>query len=223
MDTTDTPVPEATPADLTFAEARVLGCLIEKEMTTPDYYPLTLAALTTACNQKSNRAPVVEWDEATVQDALDSLRRKRLAVMISMAGARVPKFKHTLDNVYGGIDRGMQALLCELLLRNVQTISELRTRTERMHTFASPEVTEEWVMKLVHYPVAPLACMLPPGGGRRVKAYAHLLCGPVDGNAPAPQTTTAELPPPPDWKASVEAELAALRAEINALKSALGL
>jgi uncharacterized protein len=215
----------AASALLSFDEARVLGCLIEKEITTPDYYPLTLGALTAACNQKSNRSPVVEWDERTVEAAVDSLRRRRLAVMIREAGSRGPKYKHTLDNAYGGLDRGMVAVLCELLLRNVQTFGELRTRTERMHAFPSPEAVEECVMRLVRYGVEPLAVVLPPGGGRRVKCCAHLLCGPVDAGAPAftAAAPVAEVPPPEDWKAKVEAELAALRRELSEIKTALGI
>jgi uncharacterized protein YceH (UPF0502 family) len=210
-------------AVLSFAEARVLGCLMEKEATTPEYYPMTLGGLTAACNQKSNRSPVVEWDSRTVEAALEGLRRKRMAVMISMAGSRGPKYKHTIENVYGGLDRGMMAVLCELLLRNVQTVSELRTRTERMHAFPSPEAAEEWAMKLVNYPVGPLAVVLPPGGGRRVKAYAHLLCGPVDSATLSVAAPSVEVPPSEDWKARVESELSELRGELERIKSALGM
>ncbi len=220
MDQTD---PADSSALLEFAEARVLGCLMEKEATTPDYYPMTLAALTAACNQKSNRAPVVEWDEATVEEAVAGLRRKHLAAMISMAGSRVPKYKHTLEQVFGGFDDGMKAVLCELLLRNVQTISELRTRTERMHRFPSPEAAEECAMKLVHYGAGPLAVVLPPGGGRRVKCCAHLLCGPVESAAASAGAPAVPSPPPEDWKAKVEGELAALREELDRIKSALGM
>ena len=222
MDTNESQ-PESHSGLLTFAEARVLGCLIEKEITTPDYYPMTLSGLTAACNQKSNRSPVVEWEERTVEETLSSLRRRHLAVMISMAGSRGPKYKHTLENVYGGIDGGMKAILCELLLRNGQTVSELRTRTERMHAFSSPEVTEEWAMKLVNYPAGALAVVLPAGAGRRVKTYAHLLCGEVDPGTPAIASPVVEVPPPEDWKAKVEAELAALRTELAEIKTALGI
>ena len=209
---------------LTFAEARVLGCLLEKERTTPDYYPLTMAALTAACNQKSNRSPVVEWDEATVDEAMSGLRRKNLGAMISMAGARGPKYKHTIDQVFGGLHTGALAILCELLLRNVQTVNGLRTRTERMQAFPSPEATEAVAMELVNYGGGPLAVVLPPGAGRRVKCYAHTLCGPVDAHAPDQGAAAAvEAPPPPDWKAGVEAELAALRSELEKIKSALGI
>src|SRR6187431_811849 len=142
MDSTEDAAAEPT-AMLTFAEARVLGCLLEKESTTPDNYPLSLTALTAACNQKSNRAPVVEWDEPAVEEAMAGLRRKHLGAMINIAGARVPKYKHTIDQVLGGLDGAMRAVLCELLLRNVQTVAELRTRTERMHPIPSPEAAEE--------------------------------------------------------------------------------
>lgn len=225
MDTSDSSEAQAADTDgaLSFAEARVLGCLMEKEATTPEYYPLTLGSLTAACNQKSNRSPVVEWDAKVVEAAMEGLRRRRLAVMISVAGSRGPKYKHTISNVYGGLDEGMTAILCELLLRNGQTVSELRTRTERMHAFPSPEAAEEWAMKLVNYPVAPLAVVLPPGGGRRVKAYAHLLCGPVDAGALSVPSPVVEAPPPEDWKAKVEAELSALRSELERIKSSLGL
>lgn len=212
-----------TSAMLTFAESRVLGCLLEKESTTPDNYPLTIASLTAACNQKSNRAPIVEWDEATVEEAMGGLRRKHLGAMISMAGSRGPKYKHTIDQVLGGLDAAMRAVLCELLLRNVQTVNELRTRTERMHPIPSPEAVEEVAMRLVNYGSGPLAVVLPPGAGRRVKCYAHLLCGPVDANAPEVSASAVEAPPPADWKAGIEAELAALRSEVERLKSAMGL
>ncbi len=217
------PDSESAPATLSFAEARVLGCLIEKEMSTPDYYPLTLVALTAACSQRSNRDPVEEWDEKTTESAMTDLRRQRLGALISQVGARVPKYKHTLDRVFGNIDSGMKAVLCELLLRNGQTLSELRTRTERLFSFRSPEAVEESVMKLATFSAGPLVCVLPPGGGRRVKCYAHLLCGPVDLHQPASaQPAAAEVPPPEDWKAKVETELAALRREIEQLKEALG-
>jgi len=221
MDSTDAAAEPS--AMLTFAESRVLGCLLEKESTTPDNYPLSLTALTAACNQKSNRAPVVEWDEPAVEEAMAGLRRKHLGAMINIAGARVPKYKHTIDQVLGGLDGAMRAVLCELLLRNVQTVAELRTRTERMHPIPSPEAAEEVAMRLVNYGSGPLAVMLPPGAGRRVKCYAHLLCGPVDA-AHAPEFSVAvEAPPPADWKAHMEAELAALRSEVENIKSSLGL
>ena len=147
---------------LTFAEARVLGCLIEKELTTPEYYPLTSGALTAACNQKSNRDPVVEWDEREVMETVESLRLRKLALMQRLSGARVPKYRHAFHEVYGGMDGAMMAVLCELLVRNVQTFGELRTRAGRMHAFPDLEAVEAAVQRLVDYPGGGLVVVLPP-------------------------------------------------------------
>lgn len=205
---------------LTLEEARVLGCLIEKEITTPEYYPMTLNALCAACNQRSNRDPVVAWDDQTVEAAMDSLRRRRLAVMIHMAGSRVPKYKHSLDAVYGSLDPAMVAVLCELLVRNIQTPGELRTRTERLHSMAELSQVEAAVQRLVDYGTGPMVTVLPPGGGRRVKAVAHLLCGPVSGATGEHSGPPVReiVPPPPDWKAGMESEIVALKAETAALR-----
>lgn len=206
---------------LTPVEARVLGCLLEKEITTPDYYPMTLNSLVAACNQRSNRDPVTEWDEATVEAGLDGLRRHRLAVMIHMAGSRVPKYKHALDAVYGSLDEAMVAVLCELLVRNFQTPGELRTRTERLQAVQDLPALEATVQRLVNYGTGPLVIVLPPGGGRRVRTVAHLLCGPVDESLAAPpgvSQASVFVPPPADWKADMEAELAALKNEVASLR-----
>ena len=217
----DPSAPPAPSATLTFEEARVLGCLLEKEITTPEQYPLTMNGLVSACNQRSNRDPVMELEAMTVEHAMDGLRRKRMAVMLSQAGARVPKYKQVFGEVYGGFDKGMIAVLCELLLRNVQTPGELRSRCERLHPFADLTAVEDAAGRLMHYGVEPLVTLLPPGGGRRVKAYAHLFCGPVSENAgpSAASPAAVEAPPPEDWKAKVEAELAALRAELAELRA----
>jgi uncharacterized protein YceH (UPF0502 family) len=209
---------------LTATEARVLGCLLEKELTTPEYYPLTLQSLTAACNQRSNRDPIVAWDEATVSSAADGLRRRRLVVMVQLAGARVPKYRHALHEVHGRLDPAMTAILCELLLRNVQTAGELRARASRMHSFPDADAAESAAVRLTEYSPEPLAVILPPGGGRRVRAVAHTLCGPVD---PAP-TGTIPIPPAPltspapdDWRDRMEAEIASLRSELTALRAEL--
>jgi hypothetical protein len=210
---------------LSFAEARVLGCLIEKELTTPEYYPLTLQSLAAACNQRSNREPVVAWDEASVSAAADGLRRRRLAVMVQLAGARVPKFRHALHEVHGRLDPAMTAVLCELLLRNVQTAGELRARASRMHGFADADAAEAAAIRLTEYSPAPLATILPPGGGRRVRAFAHTLCGPPD---PVAIAASHPIAPPsgPDagtdtWRDRMETEIASLRSEVSALREAL--
>ena len=206
---------------LTSVEARVLGCLIEKEISTPDYYPMTLNSLMAACNQRSNRDPVTEWDEAAIEAGLDGLRRQRLAVMIHMAGSRVPKYKHTIDAVYGSLDPAMIAVLCELLVRNFQTPGELRTRTERLDSVQDLAGLEATVERLANYGSGALLTILPPGGGRRVRTVAHLFCGPVDESSspsPAAQAPATIIPPPADWKADMEAEIRALKAEVASLR-----
>ena len=216
-------------SNLTPVEARVLGCLLEKEITTPEYYPMSLNSLMAACNQRSNRDPVVEWDESTVEAGLDGLRRKRLAVMIHMAGSRVPKYKHSLDNVYGSLDARMVAVLCELLVRNFQSPGELRTRTERLQAVQDLGGLEATVQRLADYGSGPLVVILPPGGGRRVRTVAHLMSGPVDegggsalsaDHSPAYRMAGSEtvIPPPADWKADMEAEIAALKSELASLR-----
>jgi hypothetical protein len=205
---------------LTPVEARVLGCLLEKEITTPDYYPMSLNAVVVACNQRSNRDPVTEWEEATVEAGLDGLRRKRLAVMIHLAGARVPKYKHAFDAVYGNLDQAMTDILCELLVRNFQTPGELRTRTERLHLIPDLAALEDALQRLVNYGSGPLVTILPPGGGRRVRTVAHLMCGPVDEAAaalPFPAIPSI-VAPPADWKADMEQEIAALKQEVASLR-----
>jgi uncharacterized protein YceH (UPF0502 family) len=229
--------------ELTFEEARVLGCLIEKEATTPEYYPLTLNALASACNQKSNRDPVTAFDERTVVAALDGLRAKRYAVQIAVAGARVPKFKHSLDVVLGPLSEAERGIVCVLLLRGAQTVGEIRTRSERIHTFPDLGRVEATLSDLISRERGPLVVMLPPGAVKRVKTFAHLLCGEVDGASTASRPVAAHVPEPasasstmaarspvPDqWREEIEdtiaalkQEIAELREEIDSLKQNLG-
>ena len=204
---------------LSFEESRVLGCLLEKEMTTPDYYPLTPAALVAACNQTSNREPVVSWDERTVEAAAADLRRRSMAAMVHLAGSRVPKFKHLLDEYFPTLERPERALLAVLLLRGPQTVAELRARTERMHEFASPEALDQSLGRLIAHGEGALVAHLPPGGGRRVSTFAHLLCGDVSASSPvAPGPVAAVIPPPPDVVAEWEKRLAVLQGEVASLR-----
>lgn len=205
---------------LTFEEARVLGCLMEKEVTTPDYYPLTLNSLTTACNQRSNRSPIVEWDDKTVEAALESLRRKKLAVMMHLANSRSPKYKHTIGEMFSQLTAASRAVLCELLVRGRQTFGELRTNCERMYAFPDLSRLEECIQSLVDYPTGAIVTILPPGGGRKVKTCAHLLCGEVEADAPAAQPVPSQvIPPPPDWKAAMEEKIEQLEARIAQLEA----
>ena len=206
---------------LTFEELRVLGCLLEKEMTTPDYYPLTPAALVAACNQSSNREPVVAWDQACVEAAAAGLRRKSLAAMVHLAGSRVPKFKHLLDQYLPTLARAELALLAVLLLRGPQTAAELRARAERMHDFGGADEVEQALARLAGHGEGPLVAHLPPGGGRRASTYAHLLGGEVTPAA-ATAPTASIIPPPPDVAAELEKHLAAVESELASLQRRLG-
>jgi len=156
-------------------EVRVLGALIEKGITTPDYYPLSLHALTNACNQKSNRHPVMALDEQVVRDALDSLNQKGLAGPASSAESRVIKFAHRWQEVFN-FDRRETALLCELMLRGPQTLGELRGHAERMYRFDNLESLEATLQKLGERQ-PPLVKKLPRLPGTKESRYAHLLGG----------------------------------------------
>ena len=160
----------------------MLGCLIEKEMTTPENYPLTLNSLVSACNQSSNRDPVVSFHETTVLEALEVLKTRGFAFQISIPGARVQKYKHNLGGKFPRLEKPGQALMCVLLLRGAQTPGELRQRTERLYAFADLPSLEAALQELISYPETPLVVRIPPGGGRKAVTYAHLLCGPVESH-----------------------------------------
>lgn len=221
MSDEESPAPSSGLVQLTFEEARVLGCLLEKESTTPDQYPLTLNSLHTACNQSTNREPVTDLGTDQVEEALEGLRYKQLAILVHQAGARVPKAKHTLDNKFPYLTKGQTALLCVLLLRGQQTAGELRQRTERMHPFADVERAETVLDELVHYEPNPLVRHVPAGGGRRVATYVHLLCGEPDTSAPASPTTSERIVATPNWREEMEGEISSLKAEVAALRSEL--
>lgn len=160
-------------------EARVLGALVEKDITTPDYYPLSLNALVNACNQKSNREPVMNLDEGAVQSALSSLQEKRMAGPAGGADSRVTKYEHRLQEVYN-FDRREMALLCVLLLRGPQTPGELRGRTERMYRFQELEDVHSALHKLSERE-PPLVKMLPRQPGTKESRYTQLFTGDVEG------------------------------------------
>jgi uncharacterized protein YceH (UPF0502 family) len=159
-------------------EARVLGALVEKDITTPDYYPLSLNALVNACNQKNNRDPVMNLDENQVRDALSGLQDTRLAGPASSADSRVTKYEHRLQDVFN-FSRGETAVMCVLLLRGPQTAGELRGRTERMHRFEDLEAVQSSLQKLMQRE-PPLVVMLPRQPGTKESRYAHLLSGEID-------------------------------------------
>jgi uncharacterized protein YceH (UPF0502 family) len=198
---------------LDFDEVRVLGALLEKEVTTPEYYPLSLNALLNACNQKSNRDPVVHFDEETVERVLYTLRDKGLLLNITGAGSRVPKYGHRLSEKLN-LGRRELAILCELMLRGPQTLGELRTRAERMHHFDEVSEVESVLDRMPE-----LVTKLPRRPGEKEARYAHLLSGAPDVAAPAlEQAVDSIAPPRADRIAALEAEVARLQQELEALR-----
>ena len=202
---------------LTFPEARVLGSLIEKELTTPDYYPLTLNSLITACNQTTNREPVVAFDEGTVQESVDGLRQKKLATVIFGSGSRVQKYRHDFLDQYE-LSRRELALVAVLLLRGPQTPGELRQRAERM-AGGLPElsVVEASLDDLARGD-APLIRAIPPGLGRKEKRYVHLLSGEPSEELLNPVAPVFSGPVRVESLSS--GEVAAMKEELAALRTA---
>ncbi|WP_020675681.1 YceH family protein [Geopsychrobacter electrodiphilus] len=204
--------------DLTPAETRVLGCLVEKELATPEYYPMTLNALVNACNQKSNRSPVVVFDETIVAEALESLRPLGLAIQ-SVEGGRAAKFCHNLYGKYRLQDAEM-AVLAELLLRGPQTGGELRQRASRMRPLDSMEQVEEILTVLMELEET-LVTKLPRQTGRKESRYAHLLSGEPDLKDVGTTPTTAILNARAGNERieNLETEVSELKREIAELKA----
>jgi uncharacterized protein len=202
---------------LTDLEVRVLGALIEKEITTPDYYPLSLNALVNACNQKSNRHPVMTIDEGAAREALDSLSQKGLAGPISTAESRVTKFGHRAQEVFN-FDRRMTALLCELMLRGPQTLGELRAHAERMYRFDDLSTLETALAKLSERQ-PPLVKKLPRLPGTKEPRFAQLLAG-ENPEWTAVAESLAALPAPPsnDRISHLETEIAELKRQLSDLQ-----
>ena len=216
---------------LTSLEARVLGALVEKDITTPDYYPLSLNALVNACNQKNNRDPVMTLDEAAVREALDGLHNKTLAGPASGADSRVTKYEHRLQEMFN-FTRGETAILCVLLLRGPQTPGELRARTERMHRFEDLTEVQSSLHRLLQRD-PPLARVLPRQPATKESRYMHLLSGDMKdpgtedaSTAQAPSAaypvTSAAIPSTDrDRITHLEDEVATLRKEVTDLKQQL--
>ena len=210
---------------LTEIETRVLGSLIEKDITTPDYYPLSLNALANACNQKNNRDPVMTLDEAAVRDALASLQEKRMAGPASGADSRVTKFEHRLQEVFN-FDRREIAIVCVLLLRGPQTPGELRSRTDRMYHF---EALDDVVSTLDRLALRepPLARILPRQPGTKESRYTHLFSGeppisPEDVNvARAPLPASAGANSTADRLIALEEEVSRLRHDLSEVQQQL--
>ena len=201
-------------------EARVLGALVEKQITTPDYYPLTLNALVNACNQKNNRHPVVSYGEEVVRQALDGLREKKLAYVFHGAESRVAKYGHLFPKSYD-LSPPEVAIMCVLLLRGPQTPGELRGRTANMHNFELLAEVETTLDGLTSRSPNPLALKLPRQPGTKESRYAHLLSGEVEIEVIEPRTisvSTAVGRAEQDRLSRMEEELQALRREVDELK-----
>ena len=198
------------------AEARVLGSLVEKDITTPDYYPLSLNALINACNQKNNREPVTNFDEESVRLALRNLSDKQLAGMARGAEGRVAKYEHRLQEVYN-FTRPETAILCVLLLRGPQTPGELRGRTERMHRFEDLDEVLSGLQQLMRRE-PPLAKALGRRPGTKEIRYAHLLSGDVEAWEPPAETASGGVTDENERVAHLEAQVAALQSEVAELK-----
>jgi uncharacterized protein len=209
---------------LTESETRVLGSLIEKDITTPDYYPLSLNALVNACNQKNNRDPVMTLDESAVRDALATLQEKRLAGPASGADSRVTKFEHRLQEVFN-FDRREIAIVCVLLLRGPQTPGELRGRTDRMYHFEALDDVVSALDRLAQRE-PPLAAVLPRQPGTKESRYMHLFSGAAPeqsvgaGDSPAHPTTSSNVSAA-DRIARLEREVSALRQELSEVQQQL--
>jgi uncharacterized protein YceH (UPF0502 family) len=201
--------------DLTDQEVRVLGALIEKEVTTPEYYPLSLNALTNACNQSSNRDPVVEYDEATVSAAIESLRRRNLLHQIKRSDSRVIKYRHVLTEDLHLAPREL-AVMCVLMLRGPQTAGEIRTRGTRLFNFATLEDVESALNSLMARMPLPPVVRLERRPGQKEVRYAHTLGGPpkIDAVPAAPSSVEIDG----DRMRKLEAEVESLRADVASLR-----
>lgn len=198
-------------------ETRILGCLLEKERLTPENYPLSLNGLTAACNQSTNRDPIVSYDEKSVEAGLDSLRQCKLATVIFGAGSRVQKYRHNLLEHFT-LERSEVALLCVLLLRGPQTPGELRGRTERMHHFSSLEEVESALAELAA-DATPLVRILPARPGQKERRYVQLLSGEPDpAESQMAGAAQEETPRLPSKVEILESEVATLKAEVRQLR-----
>jgi uncharacterized protein YceH (UPF0502 family) len=204
---------------LSATEVRVLGCLIEKELATPEYYPLTVNSLTMACNQKSNRDPLMNLDETEVVSTLDSLKMKHLAIKSADSG-RVPKYRHILAERLK-LEPEELAILCELLVRGPQTVGELRTRAERMRSMPDIAAVENALAELADRE-QPLVVKLPRQPGRKEGRYAHLFAGmPVqeaEESAATPGVARVKSLAENEHLAALESEVAQLRKEMDELR-----
>jgi uncharacterized protein YceH (UPF0502 family) len=206
---------------LSVEEVRIVASLVEKEVTTPAYYPLSVNALVNACNQKSCREPVMQFDERTVVRLLESLRDRKLVWEVAGAENRTLKYKQRLNERFA-FTPAQQAVLCELMLRGPQTVGELRSRAERMHSFSGLEEVHAALQDLTNHPAGSWVTLLPRQSGRKEVRYAHLLGGiPVEPASAEVAQPVVAVSPDAIRLTAVEQELAALRAEVVDLRESL--
>jgi uncharacterized protein len=203
---------------LTEVEARVVGALVEKQITTPEYFPLTLNSLTAACNQKTNRDPVVSYDEETVQTALDSLCNKNIALIIYRSGSRVAKYKHMFPKVYE-ISPAEVAVLCVLMLRGFQTLGEIRERSSRLYEFPGLHEVNETLEGLIKRDDS-LVLKLERQAGQKEVRFAHLLCGEIDVTNLPVSTSASHKHIDNERITKLEEEVKTLRNDLDEFKSA---
>lgn len=210
--------------DLSAEECRVLGSLLEKDLATPEYYPLSLNALVNACNQKSSRDPVVSYDEGMVHAALELLRRRGLVAFVQVSGSRVEKYRHRVSEQLN-LTRGELALATSMLLRGPQTAAELRQNTARLHPFEEIDVVLHCLQKLAEKEPEPLTLLLPRLPGTKEPRWAHLFSGAPDLDAIA-ASHVADTGDPPDEALIarvdvLESQVATLREEMHELRQSL--
>lgn len=207
------------PEILNETEARIVGALVEKQLTTPEYYPLTLNALINACNQKNNRDPVMSLDETTVNSALERLRDRNIVYIFYGSGARVPKYKHMLPSVYE-LEPSETAVIAVLLLRGAQTIGELRERTGRMYEFRGLDEVQATLDSLIKRD-DPLVVKLERLPGQKDARFAHLLSGEIDMERVAAAAVIHARGPSSGGERieTLEQEVAHLRSEVESLRS----
>jgi uncharacterized protein len=202
--------------ELSPEQLRVLGTLIEKDMSTPDYYPMSLNALTNACNQKNNREPITNFDDHTVVETLEELKHKGLAMEMSGSG-RVKKYSHRISDTLNLSNREL-AVLSVMMLRGPQTVNELKDRTERLHRFDDAEAVESTLRKLMERQPEPLVIFIPKQTGMREPRYMHLLGGPVDVTAIEDLTPRRVVSADSDRIHSLETQLAELRGRVDKME-----
>jgi len=210
------------PLELNALETRILGCLLEKERLTPENYPLSLHSLTAACNQSTNRDPITAFDEKTVEEGVNGLREKKLAMVIFGAGSRVQKYRHRFPDHYE-LDPEEIALVCVLLLRGPQTLGELRARTERFFTFASLDAVRECLEDLAKEGTA-LVSLLPQQPGQKEQRYIQRLSIPSVFEQPSNETSVIEAPSSGNLRVRVDAlekQVGELQTELQRVREEL--